>query len=307
MLQLARHSLGILETIRQYESFLESIKHVADMGCGSGEDIEWWATLCNYDDPPTPYNFNCFAVDIDEAKLKQVPKRKNIHKTHMSYEADYLFPVNIDLMWAHDSLQYSTNPLQTLRRWNEYMTVNGMLLLTVPTHTDVEYDRFFSNSHSGCYFHYHPVNLIYMLAVNGFDCRDAYLLKKFQDPWIQMAVYKTDIAPMDPATTTWYDLAEKNLLHPSIVSSINSNGFLKQNEIVMPWLDKELYFVDYVSQRGTLPGTPEVPKIDGVFNESTQSTESTISQAPAKTAGTEILKPIKINNTPPTRKSYRNK
>jgi len=50
MLQLDRHSLPILETIRQYDTFLESLKNVADMGCGTGEDIAWWATLENYDD-----------------------------------------------------------------------------------------------------------------------------------------------------------------------------------------------------------------------------------------------------------------
>lgn len=299
--------MHILETIQQYESFLESIKHVADMGCGTGEDALWWATLENYDEPPTPYNFNVFAVDNDGSKLAQVPARKNIHKIDNNYDADYLFPVSVDLMWAHDSLQYSTNPLYTLRKWNEYMTVNGMLLLTVPQHTGIEYNRYYSRSYHGCYFHYNPINLIYMLAVNGFDCRDAYLLKKFQDPWIQMAVYKTDIPVMDPATTSWYDLAEKNLLHPSIVSSINSNGFLKQEEIVMPWLDKENYFIDYVSHQDILPGTPEVPEVAGVFNEATHSDISTIAQAPAKTKGTEILKPIKISSTPPTKKSYKSK
>ena len=52
-----------------------------------------------------------------------------------------------------------------------------------------------------------------------------------------MAVYKSDVAPMDPTITTWFDLIDKNLLHPSIVNSINSNGFLKQEEIVMPSIE----------------------------------------------------------------------
>jgi hypothetical protein len=205
-------------------------------------------------------------------------------------------------MWAHNSLQYSINPLETLRMWNSYMTVNGMLLLSVPQHTGIEYGRHYSRGYSGCYFHYNPINLIYMLAVNGFDCRDAYLLKKFQDPWVNMAVYKTDIAPMDPLTTSWYDLADKNLLHPTIVDSINANGYLKQEEICMPWLDKELYFIDYQSTKMDFPTPTDTV---GVFNETTKSDKSTVVQANPISKETRILKPLTIKSTPPTRKSYK--
>ena len=297
MHQLARHSLSILEIVKQYDSFLESLKHIADMGCGTGEDTAWWATLENNDDPPIPYNFNCFAVDRDASKLAQIPDLPNIHKTHRDFTEERIFPVQIDLMWAHDSLQYSHNPLQTLRNWNAQMNVNAMLLLTIPQHAGVAENRYYSRTYNGCYFNYTPSSLIYMLAVNGFDCRDAYLLKRFQDPWIQMAVYKTAIAPMDPATTTWYELADKNLLHPSVVASINSNGYLKQEEIVMPWLDKENYFIDYVSQH-ELPFDVPLANVEGVFNETTRSTESTITQAKPATKETKLLKPIKSIKPP---------
>lgn len=301
-----RHATHILETIRQYDTFLESIRTVADMGCGVGEDTEWWATLENYADPPEPYNFNVFAVDKDPGKISQVPALKNINKVCDTYDKENLFPVNIDLMWAHDSLQYSINPLHTLRMWNSYMTVNGMLLITVPQHNGVEYNRYYSRTYNGCYFNYTPTSLIYMLAVNGFDCRDAYLLKKFQDPWIQMAVYKTDVPVMDPETTNWYDLADKNLLHPSIVSSINTHGFLRQEEIVMPWLDKENYFIDYVSQWTPAPGTAGLtPEIKGVFNETVHADTQLIQQAESAVKETKLLKPLKISTTPPTRKSYK--
>ena len=303
-----RHATHILETVRQYDTFLESIRTVADMGCGVGEDTHWWATLENYNDPPEPYNFNCFAVDRDSAKLSQVPTLKNVNKICGSYDKENLFPVNIDLMWAHDSLNYSTDPLKTLRMWNSYMTTNGMLLISIPQYNGVEYNRYYSRTHSGCYFNYTPTSLIYMLAVNGFDCRDAYLLKKFGDPWIQMAVYKSDVPVMDPDVTNWYELADKNLLHPSIVTSINTHGYLKQEEIVMPWLDKENYFIDYVSQWHPAPGTENLtPTVDGVFNETTQSTETTIKQRAAVTKETQLLKPLKIKSTPPPRKSYKSK
>ena len=295
-----------METIRQYDSFLESLKHIAIIGAGSGEDSEWWATLENYNNPPEPYNFNCLVVDPDGSKLSKIPSLKNIHKINEDISKEYLFPIDVDLIWAYDILQTATNPIETLYNWNKAMNTNGMLLLTVPQHNGVENDRYYSRSYNGCYYNFTPVNLIYMLAVNGFDCRDAYLLKKFNDPWIQMAVYKSDVAPMDPKTTSWFDLIDKNLLHPSIVSSLNSNGYLKQEEIVMPWLDKELYFVEWVSQKSTLPGMPEIPEIAGVFNETIESTEHVIQQPKDVVKETPVLKPIKIKNTAPVKKSYKN-
>jgi hypothetical protein len=81
-----------------------------------------------------------------------------------------------------------------------------------------------------------------MLAVNGFDCNDAFFLKKENDPWLYAAVYKSDIPPMNPESTSWYHLAEMNLLNPSVVDSLNRNGYVKQEEIISRWLDKDFYF-----------------------------------------------------------------
>ena len=177
------------------------------------------------------------------------------------------------------------------------MNVNGMLVLTVPQHSGVEYNKYYSRTHSGCFYHHTPTTLIYMLAVNGFDCRDAYLLKEFNDPWIQMAVYKSGIAPMDPATTTWFDLIDAGLLHPSIVNSITKNGHLRQEEIVMPWLDRENYFVDYVSTWTEVPAEAETT-VDGIVNTQIESSESKIKQAMPKTVETKILKPIGVMRPP---------
>lgn len=297
-----RHSLKILNQLREYDSFLDSLKVIADMGCGTGEDIQWWATLETRDDPPKPYNYTCFAVELDESKLSQIPALPNIVKRNKDFETANLFSKKVDLMWAHDSLQYSTNPLQTLKYWNEGMNVNGMLLVTVPQHTGVEYNKFYSRSHNGCYFNYTPVSLIYMLAVNGFDCRDAYLLKQFNDPWLQIAVYKSDIAPMDPKTTTWYDLIEKNLLNPTVAASVMQNGYLRQEDIVYPWLDKENYFVDYVSQYTEIPEAAGEPVVDGVINKTVAAKDTKLEQAPKAVKETKLLKPIK--SLRPPKKKY---
>lgn len=289
-----RHSLSVLNTLYEYDSFLDSLTTIVDMGCGTGEDINWWATLTTRDDPPEPHNYKCYAVDKDLGKLNQIPNLPNIFKIHRDFTDERILPTDVDFIWAHDSLQYSYNPIETLRRWNAQMNVNAMLAICVPQHSGVAYNKYYSRSYSGCYYHFTPANLIYMLAVNGFDCRDAYLLKRYNDTWIHMAVYKSDHAPMDPRTTTWFDLAEKNLLHPSLVQCLERYGHIQQEEIVMPWLDKENYFVDYVSQYTEIPKEAGDPIIIGAPEVFQASEETTLEQAPEVVTGTELSKPLGI-------------
>jgi hypothetical protein len=45
---------------------------------------------------------------------------------------------------------------------------------------------------------------------------------------------------MDPATTTWYDLADKKLLPDSAIKSINAHGYLRQEDLLIEWLDHSL-------------------------------------------------------------------
>jgi SAM-dependent methyltransferase len=294
---MPRRNQTVLDQLYEYDSFLDSLRTIADMGCGTGEDITWWANLTTRDDPPVPHNYQCYAVDRDAAKLKRIPDQPNIFKINRDFTQQCL-PVKIDLMWAYDSLQYSTDPLETLKVWNQMMNQDGMLVLAVPQHSGVQDGRYFSKAYSGVFYHYTPTNLIYMLAVNGFDCRDAYLLKQFNDPWIFMAVYKSSHTPMDPAVTSWAELIDKKLLHPTVEKSIISNGHLRQEEICMPWLDKENYFIDYVSTWTEVPAGAGEPKVVGVFNQTVMTEDHVITQAPATAKETRILKPIGVLRPP---------
>jgi hypothetical protein len=106
---------------------------------------------------------------------------------------------------------------------------------------------------------------------------------------------------MDPHTTTWFDLADKNLLHPSIVNSINRTGFLKQEEIIMPWLDKENYYIDWIPQQTVIPEEAGDPLINGVFNKIVPAKNSKLAQANSKVVSETLLKPIGIMRTPKQR------
>ena len=213
------------------------------MGCGASEDVEWWATLMNNDEPPEPYNFTCHAVDIDGSKLAQIPNLSNIFKNNNSFDADYLFPVPVDFIYAHDCLQYSTNPLATLAKWNSYMNVNGMLVLAVPQDTYIYNNRLVITNHSATPYSFNVLNLMYMLACNGFDCNDAYFYRKENSPWLYAAVYASEFDP-DLPKLSWYELAERKLVNASIVNSVNKYGFARLSDLVVTWLDKNFYKID---------------------------------------------------------------
>ena len=67
-----------------------------------------------------------------------------------------------------------------------------------------------------------------------------FFRKRVGTPWIDLAVYKSPIEPLDPKTTTWYDLAEKNLIPKSAQDSVERYGYVRQEDLVLPWLDKSL-------------------------------------------------------------------
>jgi ubiquinone/menaquinone biosynthesis C-methylase UbiE len=238
------HSLKTLDIIYNYDSFLDSLEFIADFGCGIGLDAQWWATLETRDDPPEPREYKVYAIDKNLSSFdREIKKLPNLYTFEEDFDTNSTFlPVPVDFIWCHNSFQYVTNPISTLRSWNEQMNVNGMMVLIFPQAVHYAYNRLQTHSYNGCFYNHNIVNLMYMLAVNGFDCRDAYFLKEQNDPWLHAAVYKSNIPPMDPKTTTWYQLAELNLINDSVIECLNKYGYVRQDEIVTAWLDKDFYF-----------------------------------------------------------------
>ena len=61
-----KHSLETLNQLYKYEDFMKSIGTVADLGCGSGQDLEWWVTRTTNDEQAAPLNIKCQGIDILE-------------------------------------------------------------------------------------------------------------------------------------------------------------------------------------------------------------------------------------------------
>jgi hypothetical protein len=79
-----------------------------------------------------------------------------------------------------------------------------------------------------------------MLATCGWDCRSGFFKQAPTVPWIHVAVYKSKHKPLDPTTTSWYQLSELELIPASAKASIDAHGYLNQQDLVLPWLDHSL-------------------------------------------------------------------
>lgn len=234
------HSLEVLEQIYGYDSFLDNIFTVADMGCGEGIDVKWWATLETRDDPPEPRNFIVYAVDQDTSKIDpDTLALHNVTAIKGNFE-ERIIPRNVDLIWSHDALQYAKNPLKCLGNWKKTLNTNGMLLLAVPQTTYIHNNKLVVETHSYQYYSYNILNLMYMLAVSGFDCNDAYFYRKENSPWLYAGVYATEHEPMS-ADTSWYDLMERGLINDFVAQSIHKRGYAKLEDVVVRWFDRNLY------------------------------------------------------------------
>lgn len=236
-----QHSLQTLNWLYEYDDFMASIDTLLDIGCGAGLDLEWWATRTTRDEKPMPLNINCTGLDM-LPELPMARKYKNITYQCTNFEQQIFTPKKkkYDVLWCHDAFQYAINPLGTLSQWWDIAAPGAMLALILPQTTNIEQRQLSFNQPSGCYYHHSVVSLIHMLAVSGWDCAAGFFHKNPTDPWLHAVVYKSEHKPMDPKTTSWYQLADLALLPDTAVASVNRHGYVVQNDLVLPWLDKSL-------------------------------------------------------------------
>lgn len=234
----SRPSLSILNALREYDDFMESIKTLVDLGCGSGDDLIWWATAATREDVPKPLNIKCTGVDkLDRLSLTQ--KYSNIIYQCNDFEKKINPPKELfDVLWCHDAFQYCINPIETLVNWRQIASDGAMLMIAVPQTIQIHRRQLNYFLPSGVYYHHTMISLIYMLSASGWDCNTGFFQQLPNDPWIRAVVYKSNNEPLDPKTTTWYELAETKLLPDSASKSILAYGYPRHQDLILPWIDK---------------------------------------------------------------------
>ena len=235
-----QHSLETLNQLYEYDDFMASIKTMLDLGCGSGDDLRWWATRTTRDDVPMPLNIDCTGVDL-ATKLGLTDQYPNISYQATDFENTIVpHPKGFDILWCHDAFQFAQNPLATLSKWWHMASPGAMLYICVPITQRIHHRQLDYYLPSGSYYHYSMVNLMYMLATAGWDCRSGFFKQAPTDTWLHAMVYKGTQEPLNPKTTDWYKLSELKLLPESADASIYAHSHLRQQDLVIPWVDHSL-------------------------------------------------------------------
>jgi SAM-dependent methyltransferase len=237
--QLAHeHSLkNVLTDLYQHNEFMESISSMVDLGCqNEALDLQWWANAEINDDTHAPLGIKCIGVNILD---KLNVKHKGISFQRQDVQEFNQNKKSFDVLWCYDVLQYLTNPYQALANWWHIASQDAMMVIAVPQTTNVEFNMLEYNAQMNHKYHFTMPMLIYMLAVNGWDCKSGFFKKGIGDPWLYAIVYRSNIKPMDPAVTNLYNLVEDTELLPEVASkSIVKYGMLRQKDLLLPWLDK---------------------------------------------------------------------
>lgn len=234
--QSHEHSMQTLLLLNEFDDFKNSIKHMADFGCGKGLDLEYWGNMCeNTENGPGRYlNFNCVGFDLN-AELNK-PSRKNIKYKNFDLNSDEpMWSVPFDVIWCHQVMQHIYSPVEFLGRINRNLSKGGMLYLSVPSTVNVQHHLFQNYTPPAHYNTFTVTQIIYLLALNGFDVKDFYLQKRKFEDIIQVLVYKErDPLPYD---TSWYAMADMDILSDDIKEIVMKNGVLSDLGIVTTWLD----------------------------------------------------------------------
>lgn len=228
-----------LELLGQNEDFMDSVSIVADMGCGLGQDSHWWAT--REDSDGKPRNYFVFAVD-KELRIDNHYRHKNIRVVKEDYTHTSIAKGKVDVVWCANAFQYAHDPVKTLNHWWNLMSQDGLLYISVPqTNYIDDLSRWQMICESGVYWPHNMTSLIYLLAANGFDCRDGHFKQQRGNPMLHLAVYKSPHKPMDMGKTSLYDLVDLKLLPASVEACILKYGCMRHEFLEVEWIDHSIY------------------------------------------------------------------
>lgn len=230
----------VLGTLINHEDYMSQLEVIADMGSGAGHHSLWWAEQ-QLSKMNKTRSYTVLAVD-DVIAMDNRNRRSNIKQIRKDWNDTGIQSNKVDLIWCHDSFHLSVDPFATLRHWNQVMSENGMLLISLKQNAYIDdLSRWQVELQHSCYYSWTMTMLIRMLATSGFDCREGFLRQRRHDPYMWAAVYKSKHAPMDRRTTSWYDLLDKKLTPVTIDQCIMKLGYVKQEHLILEWLDHQRY------------------------------------------------------------------
>ena len=229
-----QHSLTTLEYLAMLDDYLLGIENITVMGAGVGLDAVWWATLVGANG--RPYNFNVTAVDIAPSiEIKTAGKMQWRFEDFSTIE----LPPQ-DLIWCHNTLQHTLNPVGALFHWHKLMRKDGLLIVEIPYSLSIsrhiEHNTVNVNMVSGMYHVYTMSNLIVQLASAGFDCRNANFQFDKQNGWLRAAVYKTTDEPR--LYSSLYELKETNRLPYCLDAILDGIDNFNESDLMLEWIDR---------------------------------------------------------------------
>jgi len=119
------------------------------------------------------------------------------------------------------------------------MSTGSMLYLCVPSTVSVYQNRFQNYTPGQNYNTFTVSQILYLLALNGFDVKDFYLQKEKYTDLIQVLTYK-EREPL-PYNTSWYEMFDMDILNENMKELVLGNGILSDQGLVTKWLDGTIY------------------------------------------------------------------
>jgi len=234
------HSHSYLGLLRQYPTLLESIDNLLDVGCGQGYDSHWWANVDDGDeDSPRSLDINVTAID-KENTFKEEYEHNNIDFIQTDV-LEYKPKTTFDVVWSHNVLHESSDPLTFLHKINECTNIGGMLCLTFPTTVNTFYGQPDYRVYSHAPHSITIVDLIHMLVLSGFNCNEGYFIKQPNTNIINAMVYKDSEELFGYGEKTLYEYSD--FLPESCRKQLDKFGYLTNKDLLLYWLDGTL--VDY--------------------------------------------------------------
>lgn len=232
-------NISVLELLGEHHEFMQTTKQVAVMEDNGGYESAWWSDY-RLDEEQTVSHMHI--KHFTKSSVRNLNKRDNIEVVNTEVFDTGKDNDTFHIIWANNCLQKSIDPFKTLTHWWNILKEDGMLVVSVPQTSFInDLSKWQVESYNGEYYSWNILNLIQALAVCGFDCRDGHFKQTRHEPYIWAAVYKGPTKPMDPVTTTWYDLREKNLIPHTLDACIDRFGYAKIDNLKVEWLNHSVY------------------------------------------------------------------